>query len=193
MNKKAQVQFMEMIFVLLILVIIIFIGMIIYYSFLNKGLKEKSERFTEIDSIILTDSVASMAELTHETGVINSVKLFSLADILTSTDSASEKYREYYRSFFGNDKKVTLEIIYPKPSGPRSNDNLDCTAEDPARNFNTNYVIDDNCKFFTIYNPVINQARKSGSEIRKNPVSVYYPLTNQYKIGILTVEVYKFD
>ena len=45
MNKKAQVQFMEMIFVLLILVVIIFMGFIFYYSFLYKGLEEKGERY----------------------------------------------------------------------------------------------------------------------------------------------------
>src|SRR3989344_7434067 len=109
MKKKAQVQFMEMIFVLLILIVIIFIGIIFYYSFIYKGLQEKEERFTEIDAIILTDSVSSMAELTHDTGVINSIKIFSLAKI-----REDGKYQEYYQDFFGNDKKVTLEIIYPQ-------------------------------------------------------------------------------
>ncbi|MEK6934342.1 MAG: hypothetical protein AABW46_00530 [Nanoarchaeota archaeon] len=179
MNKKAQVQFMEMIFVLLILVVIIFMGFIFYYSFLYKGLEEKGERFTEIDAIILTDSVASMAELTHDTGVINSIKIFSLVEHIDD---------DYYKDFFGDDKKVILEVVYPKPEG-----DVDCTSIDPNRHFDTNYHFNTNyrnnkCKSFTIYDA------KSGireQEIRQNPVSVYYPLTDEYKIGILRIGVYK--
>ena len=187
MNKKAQVQFMEMIFVLLILVIIILIGLVFYYSFLHKGLKEKKERFTEIDAIILTDSVSSMAELTHETGVINSVKLFSLAKKIKDTN-----YRDYYANFFGNDKKVTLEIIYPPVVGEQSNEDrkIDCTKESAEEHFQNGDYQDNKCQKFTIYDPGISSAN-TNKEIRTNPISVYYPLTNEYKIGILRVEVYK--
>ncbi|MEK6952762.1 MAG: hypothetical protein AABX29_07140 [Nanoarchaeota archaeon] len=188
MNKKAQVQFMEMIFVLLILIIIILIGLVFYYSFLHKGIKEKKERFTEIDAIILTDSVSSMAELTHETGVINSVKLFSLAKKIKSTD-----YKEYYANFFGNDKKVTLEIIYPPVNNEKQIETLklDCTSgTDIDAKFHNKYTNPTNeCQKFTIYDPGI--VRTTGTEIRTNPVSVYYPLTNEYRIGILKVEVFK--
>ena len=186
MNKKAQVQFMEMIFVLLILVIIILIGLVFYYSFLHKGIKEKKERFTEIDAIILTDSVSSMAELTHETGVINSVKLFSLANKIKNPN-----YRDYYANFFGNDKKVTLEIIYPPVTN--ENEKIDCTSTTANidSNFHNNYPNPTNkCRYFTIYDPGISSAN-TNREIRTNPVSVYYPLTNEYKIVILKVEVFK--
>lgn len=186
MNKKAQVQFMEMIFVLLILIVIILIGLVFYYSFLHKGLKEKKERFTDIDSIILTDSVSSMAELTYETGVINSVKLFSLAKKIKD-----QKYSDYYANFFGTDKKVTLEIIYPPVTNEQPNEagKLDCTKEGAESHFQNGDYRGNKCQKFTIYDPGITNNK--GTEIRTNPVSVYYPLTNEYKIGILKVEVYK--
>ncbi len=186
MKKRAQVQFMEMIFVLLILIVIIFIGMVIYYSFLNKGLKETGERFTDVDAIILTDSVSSMAELTHETGVINSIKIFSLANILNSND---QNYKEYYSGFFGNDKKVILEIIYPPVK--EEDKKTDCTIGDIASHFSNDYP-DNKCQKFTIYDPGIPSSN-TNKEVRKNPISVYYPLKNEYKIGILSIEVFKLD
>ena len=161
--KKAQVQFMEMIFVLLILIIIIFIGMFFYFSFSLKGIKEKGEELSDIDATIITDSIIGIPEISCGVNCIDSIKLLYLN---TRMDS------DYYKYVFKN-MRVTIKILYPRPSN------------DVRCNIN-NYPLE--CDYFVVNDNVkITNTR----EVIQSAVPLYYPLNEEYAFGLIKIEVFK--
>ena len=168
--KKAQIQFMELIFVLLILIVIIFIGMFLYFSFSVKDIKEKGEEFSDIDATIILDSIIGMPEITCGTNCIDTVKVMLF-------DSSAD--REYYRALFKN-MGIILRKIYPESN--TASKTVECSM--------TMYQqIDypDNCDYY-----IINQGNRGGSkEIIQNVVSIYYPETDSYAFGLIQIEVFK--
>jgi len=169
--KKAQIQFMEMIFVLLTLVVIIFIGMFFYFSFSIKGIEEKGAQFIDIDATTISDSIIGLPELTCGPACVDTMKVLVFKP---ETDPS------YYKSLFKDGKmRITLEKVYP----PLTSSAVNLVVCD-----NINYYTGD-CNSFIVYN--VNKLPAQAKEIVQNTVSLYYPITNSYGFGLIKIEVYK--
>jgi len=171
--KKGQIHFIETIFVLLILVIIIFIGIIITYFSLNRELSEKKETLTTTDAIILTDSVISMPEFTcgKSSNCIDTLKIFAFQQILQDPIK-----RKYYSTLFGK-KRITLQIIYPE-----INAHFDrfCSLNDFHDGFSQE------CRYFLLYG---GEETPDFSQKLESSAHVYIPSLDKRVLGILTIEV----
>jgi len=162
--KRAQVQFMEMVFVLLILIIIIFIGMFFYFSFSLKNIEERGEELTDIDATVIIDSVIGLPEISCGVNCIDTVKVLYLNP---------ENDADYYKYLFKN-MKITIKKIYP---GPTTRD-VRCIVD--------NYPLD--CDYFVVNEMVKITPKK---EVIQNAVPLYYPLNKEYAFGLIRIEVFK--
>jgi len=172
--KKAQIQYMETIFVLLILVVIIFIGTIVVYSFYSKSLNEKRQDITNIDSVTLTTSIINMPELTcgKNTNCIDALKILAFQETLQSNP--------YYKILFRN-MDISIEIIYPKIS---LSSDVPCTKDkfNSADSANRQFPV--NCNTFIIYE---SQSTSTTQEIIQSPVQVYFPSVDKKALGVLNI------
>ncbi len=176
--KKGQIQHMETIFVLLILIVIIFIGIIVVYSFYTKSLNEKRESFSRTDSITLTSSIINMPEFTcgRNTNCIDAMKILAFKSKLESKSS-------YYKTLLKN-MDITLDIVYPESPIPVE---VECvlskfqSADSNGREFPLN------CNKFTIYT---SAGDKTNQEKYQTPVQVYFPSKNKKALGVLNIILY---
>ncbi len=168
--KKGQIEYMETIFVLLILTIIIFIGVILIYSFYSKSLNEKGEEFTDIDAVTLTSSIIAMPEFTcgKNTNCIDALNIWAFQQTIHNNP--------HYKAFF-NDKDITLEIIYPTTT------KKECTDIEVKQE-----GFPQNCNYFILYKATTT---KKNREIIQTPVQLYIPSLNKRALGILNIIVYK--
>ena len=168
--KKGQIEYMETIFVLLILTIIIFVGVVLIYSFYNRSLKEKGEEFPDIDAVTLTSSIIAMPEFTcgKNANCIDVLKIWAFQQTVHN--------KQYYHDLF-KDKDVTVEIIYPTTTKKECGD-VEVKQE----------AFPQNCNYFVIYNTT---AIKKNKEIIQTPVQLYFPLLDKKALGMLNIIVYK--
>ena len=178
--KKAQIQFMEMIFVLLILVVIIFIGMFLYFTFSAKSIQEKGEELLNIDAAILTDSIIGLPEITCGSNCVDTMKIIKFD---------STKNPEYYNSR-NNGKfrgmNIRIKRIFPVP-GPGAEE-VECDM-DAFYEVNVPVPYPDNCGYFVV-NERSAEDRQS-TEVIQNAVALYYPSTGKYGFGLIRIEVFK--
>ena len=175
--KKAQIQFMETIFVLLILVVTIFIGVIFTFLFLNRSVSEKFETITLTDAITLTDSVISMPEFTcgKTENCLDAQKIIAFQEL---TLDPTEK--TYYETLFKS-KRITLKIIYPKVDPDKIDMRCITPLTGPGYPAST-------CGWFLLYGEDIGP---EFSQRLESPAQIYFPLIDKKAIGILTIEVYE--
>ena len=168
--KKGQIQYMETVFVLFILVIIIFIGVIVFYSFFSKSITEKGERFTDIDAVILTNSVVNMPEINcgAVSNCLDVLKIFAFDDF--NDDN-------YYKKKFG-DKRISVRLIYPP---------VNTGVCDKTIHYLASTEWPDNCDEFLIY----GNREYENADILENSVNLYYPDLDKMALGILRIEVLK--
>ena len=180
--KKAQIQFMEMIFVLLILVVLIFIGIFIYFSFSTSSLEKKGEKLTDIDAVILSDALIGLPEITCGSSCIDAMKLIAFKKALPDLPD-----KDYYQKFFGN-KKVTIEIIYPPSTlNPPPQQNRQCEL---GTSFgDSNYP--NNCRVFIINTPLQPSQNIEVIEVIESTVSLYFPELDKHAIGLIKIEIFK--
>ena len=185
--KKAQVQFMETIFVLLTLVIIIFIGIVIFFSFFSSTLSEKEQGFTQIDAVTLTDSIIGMPEFTcgpiAESFCIDTTKVLIFNDMLNNREKYPNFDRNYYNSIF-EDKRITLNITFPDTGSSGL-----CTISHLNQD---DYPIGTRgrCGNFIIYQP-LRHSESEFSQIFENAVPIYFPLIDKKVMGTLKIEVFQ--
>ncbi|MFH1591817.1 MAG: hypothetical protein ABIB47_00415 [Candidatus Woesearchaeota archaeon] len=179
--KKAQIQFMEMIFVLLILIIIIFIGMFLYFSFSSKSIQKKGEELLDLDAAILTDAVIGVPEITCGSNCVDTLKIINF----DSRDPAlGTYYLNSYNSPSGRFKNmnITIRRVWPVPV----NEDVEC---DLGKFNEVGRYPDDNCGYFVV-NKGIKQPGQS-KEIIQNAVALYYPTKERYEFGLIRIEVFK--
>lgn len=166
--KKAQIQYMETIFVLLVLIVIIFIGTIIVYSFYTKSLNEKRENLQDIDSITLTSSIIRLPEITCGSNepCLDSMKMLIFKD---------RSNNNYYNTLF-RDMDINVEIVFPELTD----------AECDITKFNDiNHP--KNCNKFILH----KSGQTTNPQIIQTPVQVYFPSKNKKALGILNIILYK--
>lgn len=181
--KKAQIQFMEMIFVLVIVVIILVIGVFLYFSFSSKSVEEAGEELSDIDVTIAMNSLIGVPEITCGANCIDTLKLLVFSNVRDADIN-----KEYYGDVFRN-LNVSVSVLWP-PRGSFRGVECDLAAFNAAPAAVTGEIYPENCGFYVIYpgKPDTNQHSK---EILENAVSLYYPLTRKHAFGILRIEVFK--
>ena len=180
--KKAQIHFTETIFVLLILVIIIFIGVIFTFLYLNRPIQEKQETLTLIDAITITSSIINMPELTCgiTENCIDSLKILSFNKVLTSNPDK----QQYYSSLFQK-KRISVQIIYPATIDPTTPEQ--CSI-DQLGTIGNPVPYPETCNEFLIYGPATSPAF---SQRLETPLLIHFPIINKKALGLLVIEVYQ--
>lgn len=168
-TKKGAVQMTETIAVLLIFIIILGFCMILYFQYFYKSLESKGFEFKETDYSSLLYSLADSPEFSCSEGnCIDMTKLIALKQTGYSLKN----------------KEIKIEIVYPEPIQKR-----ECAIEDY---FNQNYP--NTCNLWII--PSISVKSTTQAETQANtiivntPISLYFPETDEFRIGIITLTAY---
>ena len=163
-SSKGQLQMQETIIVIFIFLVIVGLGMIFFYKFQAGSIQQDRMNYElqRFDTLLL--SVPSLAEIECSSyGVAE-----DCVDVLKLV--AFSRLSEDYQEQLGF-KNITVRQVYP------SVNSNECTL---------NRVED--CGVWNVYHSEPNV--KTGSLIRKTPVSLYDPRSGEYSIGVLVVEGY---
>ena len=168
--SKGQVELNETLLVLFFIVIIIIIGVIVYFRVFQEKVKEKGEELGEQEASVLLASITSIGEIScSNEDCVDTSKLIPFSNL------ARTKI-DYYKNIFGY-KKITLYNKYPATT------ELLCDS----RAYNS-LEYPENCNYWVIYENNLQPGKKG--VIISSPISLYYPEINEYRIGILEIEVY---
>ena len=170
MNNKAQLEVQETIIVVFIFVVILSIGLVLFYKFQIASLDQQKQEIQEKKFEAMLLIFPNIAEIECSSNLqtqncIDLLKVLSLKKLI-------ETNPQIYFNKFGY-KKIQLKLIYP------TKNDKECTSE----NLN-------DCGVWTIYNKP-SQNNKEGGIILRTPVSVYHPETEDYGIAELILEAYE--
>ncbi len=175
-RKAAQLQIQETIITIFIVIIIIVIGMSLFFKYQESSIKQEARqfRFEQLSNTILTLPDTSEFVYTQDGQkmfAIDTTKLLALKSLIG-------KRRAYYESKYSY-KNITIIEVYPKKNS------LECNEGNMQ-----------NCGIWTLYNRIPEKYSNSRvSDIPKfrkeTPVSLYYPKTGIYTVGLLIVEEYE--
>ncbi len=173
MAKKSQVHVSETILVLFVVVVILMLGVTVYFKFSVEKSKSLADELSEEQATIMLVKAVGLEELScNEVGCMDTSKFLPFKRIM------GEDFSRYKR-IFGR-KTITLKIIYPVPD--QSMTEVEC---DVSKYIQTVYP--ENCGFWTLYdyNPENELAAKVSTI-----VSLYYPEFDEHKIGRLEIDHY---
>ena len=164
-TKKAQIHMGETIAVLIIFIIILVFGLFLYFQYSYSSIQGRGLEFQETEYSTLLYSITDSPEFTCTKGnCIDMTKIIALKQL---------NYRL-------KNKEIKIEIIYPEPLQKR-----ECTIEDYS---NQNYP--NMCNFWQI--PALKTIKKITSKpVVKTPISLYYPETDEFKIGLIYLTIYQ--
>ena len=162
MEKRAQMQTYETILVVFIFIIILFLGMIIFYKFTAIGLEKEVFEFELEKTYNMIGYFPSLNEVSCS--YLGTRK--DCMDILKLLNAElALKNLPFY-----DDKSITVKIIYP------SRNDLECSK--------TNL---ETCNFINV-----NTATATTDfNIVNSPVSLYDPVKDRYYVGLLEIRWYK--
>lgn len=165
----------ETIMVMLVVVILLSLALFFYFKFSSSRVSSTSSYLSDQESAVLLGSITSMPELQCSfrkvaKPCIDASKLFNFDELIN-------KYPDYYSSLFGY-KTIKLKQVYPY--SPTKQCSLS-DFQDP------NYPR--TCGVWIVYNNP-KPGFKENITI-STPVSLYFPSSNIYNLGVLSVGVYK--
>jgi hypothetical protein len=165
MSSKGQLQINETILVLIIFTILAIVGLIFFHNFNMNSIKSQYVSNEKIRTFTLLRTFQDLPEIKcssqiKDVNCVDSIKLFS--------------FKKLSNINFGN-KKISMELVYPEETGK------ECNLE----RFQWDYP---NCNYWLLYEK--KPSKFKSKEIITTPVSLFYPLTNEYKIGLLKIESY---
>ena len=165
-SSKGQLQIQETIIVIFIFMVMLGLGMIFFYKFQIGSIEQDQQdyRIQKFDNILLSLPTYPEIECSIYGVSENCVDVFKLAAFSKVGSS------EYYKEQLGF-KNITVYQMYPNKN------NNECNLNVPQ-----------DCGVWNVY---YNEPRVKGvTLIRETPVSLYYPATDSYGIGLLVVEAY---
>jgi hypothetical protein len=154
--KKGSVQLQESILVTFFVMVIIIMGMVVFYRLSLSSLHNYEDEYREQQLLSLLITLP------------NDLGYTSLGDSKNSVDTSKLFDEDLDYGF----KRIVIEQVYPQPII-----NI-CTPQ--------NYP---NCNEFIVYAPIQNPRAKN-TLVESRPVSLYYPLADEYRAGKLTIEFY---
>ena len=169
--SKGQIEINETILVMFFIVIIIVIGIVFYYRVFQENIKGKGEELSEQEASVMLASISKMSEIScSNEDCIDAAKLIPFSSLAKSN-------RDFYSGILGN-KKVTIYNRYPS-----TNEGL-CDS----RKYNA-FEYPENCNYWVLYDYELANSGGRGIKI-STPVSLYYPESDEYRIGELEIEIY---
>ena len=170
-TKKGQIQLNETIMVLFVIVIILFVGLFVYYKYSIASIQETAATLSEEETTILVASLPVLPELRCDEGTCLDTAKFLPFKQLTETKQLQ------YAQLLGA-KTITIEQVYP----PMTTETL-CTL-----NSYQQFSYPNNCKTWVLYD---NKPTKySSNPTLSTTVSLYFPEIDEYRIGRMHIEVY---
>lgn len=172
--KKAQMEMGETIIVLFIIIVIISLGLIVYFNFRSSSIASQAEEMQFGSSSMMLSVLSSIPEIkcsfkAKDEDCIDTVKVLALQNTMRSNINK-------YKQIFGS-REIILKTIYPKPSVQGI-----CSQESYKQ-----YQYPSNCDQYVIYSPV---KKTSNRKIISTPISIYFPDKNSYGIGSLQIITY---
>ena len=161
-NKSAQIQMGETIAVIVIITIMIFFGLAFYSKIKTLDLNEQVDKYNQLDTIQLANTVANMPELlcskqqVIDVNCVDKYKIMALQESIA--DGAGNPAFFYYNNIFGNSRIKVIQI-YP-------------------RNFEDKLIYEN------------NMTANQSIETVLIPVNIYDPITGSNAFGVLSVESY---
>lgn len=167
-TKKAQLQMIETILVLLIFLFILIFGIYFYYQYIFTDIQEEASEISEKQATTLVSSITNLPELscTREKDCIDIIKLINFNQIYNQN-------RAYYSTLFKN-KKILIQQIYPE------------TAQNSCLFTNTFPI---QCQEIIIHESIPKNYKSKS--IVSLPTLINYPNKNKNSLGKLVIEVYK--
>ena len=163
-SSKGQIQMMETIMVVMVFMIVLIVALAFFFKFQLASLEEKGDRACIVSNTVLLSAVSSMPEIQCS----KDSKTERCVD--TSKLVVFNPEKQYGSLFTTNcNQKIYFTQLYPEPM------NDSCTLNTYP-----------NCGRYDFFTPNV----KYSSSIRiSTPTTLYFPLTDEYKLGRLTIEV----
>ncbi len=153
-GRDAQLAFGETLMVIMVLVFLIGIGMVFYYSASRSSLNTELQHREDVQAVLLAQRVLSMPEVACDRyaggSCIDSLKLAALARMLgpgAGHDAAA--WTTYYGRFA--EAAITVRYLTGAQAGQRL-PLYDATPKDPG-----NFTAQQQFIFTTIYDPVADE------------------------------------
>ena len=167
--KKGELQTQETILAVFIFTIIIIIGMVVFFRFQENSLNANAAEFRLEQFGNKIVALAETPELVYtEAGIkknaVDTLKLIAFQNLV-------QRKKKYYTDKLGY-MNITITQVYPTKNKNK------CSV---------NRISD--CSVWEIYNNVPKDGINSRIR-RETPVSLYFPETGKYSIGVLSAEVY---
>lgn len=165
-SKKAQLQLLETISVLVVIFIMLSIALYFFYGAYFKDIRKTGEKIEATSGTVLLSLIPGMPEIRCSQGLkdeecVDALKLFAFSQYVKSN-------RLKYAPIFAG-KTVRIIQAYPKTQEG------ECTVEMVGQT-----IFPENCNTFTVY-------EDGGTRIVSVPVSIYYPDKDIHYIGKLEV------
>ncbi len=164
MSSKGQLQINETILVLIIFTILAIVGLIFFHNFNMNSIKSQYVSNEKIRTFTLLKTFQDLPEIKCS---------FQIKDVNCVDSLKLFSFKKLNKINFGN-KKISMELIYPE--GTEKECNPERFQEYP------------NCNYWNLYEK--KPSKFKSKEIITTPISLFYPLTNEYKIGLLKIESY---
>ncbi len=169
MSSKGQFEINETILVIIVFIVLLLFGLIAYnrystYSIKNEILVFERNRFESLLNTIPNMPEVRCSIQNKESNCVDTLRLFGFS-------KESEKYFDR----FGY-RRVMIKVEYPELK------NETCSIE---RFQLTDYP---NCNKWIVYDK--RPKKYENMEKLSVPVSLYYPIENRYRIGVLMLEWY---
>jgi len=176
-SKKAQVELIEMITIMVVIVVLLLVAVFFYFKFYAGTITKSSEELNQQEAEVLLTSITSMPELqcsleSENKFCIDLYKVSAFRGLVNDPNDQSGK--QYYSNIFKN-KGIVIKSIYP------NSNNGECPSQ--LIEYPTN------CNTWIIYTPGKAQGYTKKSTI-STVVSLYHPITKQYGIGKIVIEDY---
>ena len=167
--KQGQVEINETLLVLFVIVIILIIGMFLYFRFSLAHVKTIAGELSEQESTILLASALALQEIRCEEKDCADTSKFLPFAALTQHD-------QYYSDLLGF-KKIVFEQVYPAVEGH------ECTLSLYSQD-----TYPQNCRLWVVYDHHPGSIKQR--TLVSTFVSLYFPEINEYRIGRLEVTTY---
>lgn len=170
MRKKAQLQMNETVFVVFIIMIIIFLGLVVYSRFQELNIQDKSRTIKNTKVIESAQSISFWPELdcsdvkVSDFACLDMEKLKILGKFVNDTKQANSIYAfNYYFNLLGN-SKISVTEVYPL--------NTSVPGE-------TYWVLWE------------NPGTKKTTDTILVPVNIFDPFTGRYALGVMELQMYE--
>jgi hypothetical protein len=170
-TKHGQVQINETMLVLFAIVLIIIVGIFVYYRFSLQRIEIIKDELTEQEASVLLSSISNSPEIQcTQSNCIDTSKLIPFTQL-------SKEQAAYYALGLGK-KRITINQVYPV---------VEADAHCDISRYNQ-YEYPSNCNHWIIYD--YNPSQSTNMIKISTPISLYYPALDIMGIGRLEIGIY---